>query len=152
MLAELRRGRADRAGRGGELGHDARHLELRAVAGDDILDHAARDVVRIGRDVGRAVDAARRDCGLFHLAQHFLLRALCGPGADGVVDALHLRGAAVVTRERRIIAQVGTADHGHEPVEETVGVAGDENVRAVLAGIQVGGRDAGKRASERSRT
>src|SRR5689334_13376263 len=39
VLAELRRRAADRARRGGELGHDAGHLERLAVCRDDLLDH-----------------------------------------------------------------------------------------------------------------
>src|SRR5258706_6261994 len=73
MFPELRRGAADCAGRGGELGHDARHLERLAVAGDDALDHAARSVVRVGGDIGGAVDLSRGDFRLLHFTQYFSL-------------------------------------------------------------------------------
>src|SRR5258706_2428486 len=73
MLPEPRRGAADRARRGRELGHDARHPERLAVAGDDALDHAARGVVRVGGDVRGAVDPARRDLRLFHFTKDLFL-------------------------------------------------------------------------------
>src|SRR6266545_1542968 len=61
VLAELGRLRADRARGRRELRDDARHLERLAVGRGDRLDHAARGEVRIGSDVGRAVDPAGWD-------------------------------------------------------------------------------------------
>ena len=62
-----------RPGRGRQLGHHARHPERLAVAGDHALDHAARLEVRVGGDVGHAVDAARRHFRFFHFLQHLFL-------------------------------------------------------------------------------
>jgi hypothetical protein len=101
----------------------------------------------IACDVGGAVDAAGRHFGLVHGLEHFVLGMPRGPGRDRLVDARHLRGAAVVTGERRIIAQVLAPDGAHEPAKERVGVAGDEDVRAVAAWIEIRRGDAGKRAA-----
>src|ERR671934_266513 len=76
---------------------------------------AARGVVRIGGNVGGAVDATGGNFGGFHCRQHFGLRALARPLGDGGVDALHRGRAPVIPRKRRVVAQVFAADRVHQP-------------------------------------
>src|SRR3954470_13428587 len=146
MLAELRRFGSNAARSGRELRNDPRHLERLAVARGDVLDHAARGEVRIGSDVRRAVNATGGHLGLLHRGKNVGLRALRGPFADRRIDALHLRRAAVVPRQRRVVAQVGTPDRRHQALIETVGVAGDKHV-AVGARVEIRRRNAGQRTA-----
>ncbi len=126
-------------------------VERAAVRHLDLLQHAARLVVRVGGDVRHGVDAAGRHGGGVQRRQHLGHRALRRPLADRCVDLVDARHAAGVVGQCRVGAQVGAADRRHQALEDAVAVAGDQHVAAVAAAVGVGRRDAGQRAAGRAR-
>jgi len=79
VLAELRPAPFDIAGRNRELGTNSGHLERRAVLQPDLPDHVARQVLRIVRDVGHAVDLAVGDLRIAENSQAGPLRHALRP-------------------------------------------------------------------------
>ena len=75
-----------------------------------LLDHAARQELRIGEHVGHAVDLAHGHIGPFERAQRLVDVASAAPLLDGAVDLLDAAGAAVVARQVGIGGQVLAAD------------------------------------------
>ena len=146
VVAEVRRRRAHAARRARELGHDARHLDVVAVARVLREDHVAGTVVRVFGDVLRGEDLARWHLRLVERGHRLGDAARRGPLADGRVDLRDARDATGVAREVGGRGQIGAADLLHQPLEDAVAVAGHEHI-AVAARIGVRRRDAGQRAA-----
>jgi len=125
VLAELRPAPFDIAGRNRELGNDSGHLERRAVLQPDLPDHVARQVLRIVRDVGHAVDLAVGDLRIAENSQQVLLRHALrstprspdrGPSFGARASpAQHCPIARGLPRDRAF-------HHVHQALEDAVGV------------------------------
>jgi len=144
----VRRSRADAARRAHQLGHDARHLDVVAVARGLREDHVACPVMRVFGDIARRVDLAGRDTRLAQRIEHLGDAVFGRPGADRAVDLVDACDAARIVGEVRRFGQVGPADGEHEALEDAVAIARHEH-DAVAATVRIRRCDARQRTAAR---
>ena len=140
VLAEQRRGAADRAGRVGELHRDAERPDrpLDRVLERDL--HLARLRVRVVEDLRVVVDRPARDAALDQ-RRHPLVGAARGERGLELGDQLGDVGHAVVVGgEARVVDQLGAADRRAQPLEQRLVVAADRDVAVARAQRLVGRR------------
>ena len=95
-------------------------------------------------DVLDGVNRPRRNIGRLESFEDRVEGAARRPGTDGFVDLGLVLDAAVIVGETRIGREIGPPRGGHEPLEDAVAVATDDDVFSVAATIGIRGHDAGK--------
>ena len=107
-----------------------------------MLDHLPRQVVWVLDDIGGGVGVAGRNTCFFQRLDHFVAAVLHCPLADRGVDQFGMLRPAIVMREARIIGQILAPHQRHQALVDAVAIAGNQYVRAVIAQVGIGGRDA----------
>src|SRR5882672_12271850 len=144
VLAELRPAPFDVAGRSRELGNDSGHLERRAVLQPDLPDHVARQVLRIARDVGHAVDLAAGDLRIAENSQQVLYVMPCRPLPDRPIELVGALRPPSIVRQRGVFREIGAFHHVHQALEDAVGVGPDDDVLSIARQVGVRRHDAGQ--------
>lgn len=147
MFTQQRAAAGKRPGCRGQLRHDARRGHfLPAQAGfGQIHDHAARRIVRVGRDVARGIDAAGGHSGHVKHVQRIGRSPGQGPLSDFLVQALLPLTAAGVGSVSAVLGQPAVLSHqlGQTP-EYAVLIRADDDPFGVGGRVHVGRRDAGQ--------
>ena len=133
------------AGRRRQLRRDRGNRDVLAGVHGDVFDEAARHEVRVVELIGDRVDRAAGHVGGFEHRECRIVGARGRPRGDGLVDHPCMRHAAVVGRQSCILGEIGAFDGAHEPAEDAVGIAADDDVAAIGTGIHVGRHDAAHR-------
>ena len=109
-----------------------------------LFEHVAGEKLRVAQHVAHGVDFSGWHVRRLEHGQGAGYRVRGAPGADGVVDFLRARHAAVVARQLRVARHVDAAHGQHQALEDGVAVAGDDDVFAVARRVGIRGDDAGQ--------
>ena len=114
--------------------HLRRHLD----------DPLALAIMRLGEDVGHAHAGRVQDIVRREPEDGFVEPSRPGPGLGHVEQLDRMGGASLVTREFRIVGEIGLPEHRAQPLDEVLGRRGEGDPMAMLgaegASLSIGPR------------
>src|SRR6266571_4318596 len=103
VLSQLRSDRIDVPRRVRELGHDAGHLDRRAVLEPDFPDHVPGEVLRVADYIGHAVDLAVGDLRIVENSHQVLCVVPCRPRPDRQIELIGAFRPPGIVGKRRVL-------------------------------------------------
>src|SRR5687767_1402080 len=147
VLAELRRRRADRAGRAGEARHHVVHRKRAHLGVRIVGQQLALDDVRVLEDLRNVVDRADGDLGLFEESDVVRLAAPGNEGADDGIQLLGVLHPVYVGPVARIVDEIRAADGAERALGHFLRGGREPDVLAVVAEVDVARRGIGRAAA-----